>query len=439
MASKLKDKIEALKPGSSTDAADTTSISSSNGSNSDTTTEKYMLRVSAGPSYDVSTHKPVIVNGDVPTAFENEYMTTKVKVRIRNYKGLPRTSLSHSPYFDDAKHVKDQYSIGFSFVPKRDIPAAGTVWGNDFDHPIRDRLPPGINQAVWIVKEFIDQGIECDAYADEPWLFAPALDCWFILRIGEIMIEEQKRDIPHVSESEPLVEGADGSGVELRKRLGLPDSSDKRRKHFVKPAASESFTFEKDRLYEGDFFNPYIDFSKYSLKLPGFTLKCIKYINDKTHNLRYVFKNRINGEVYFVVVITLLFGEELEQALREEGERSRSASSDDSTAEAAVDVVDERDGAFVDGAIIDGGTVGNATVDEAIVDDAAFDEATVVEDTVENTTVDETDEATVAGASINEGHEDKAQPEVELVDGVKAMGLQLDENKDSANPATTIS
>jgi hypothetical protein len=258
MASKLKDKLQGLTPGNH--EADSASVSS-NGSGSETPTEKYILRVSAGPSYDTSTHKPVIVNGDTPTAFENEYMTTKVKVRIRNYKGLPRTSPSHSPYFDDPRHSKDQYSIGFSFVPKRDIPAAGTVWGNDFDHPVRDRLPPGTNYAIRIVKEFIDPGIECDAYADEPWLFAPALDCWFMMRIGEIMTEEQKKDIPHSSEAHPLEEGADGSGQEVRKRLNLPENSEKRRKYFVKPQASESFTFEKDRLYEGDFFNPYIDFS----------------------------------------------------------------------------------------------------------------------------------------------------------------------------------
>jgi hypothetical protein len=54
----------------------------------------------------------------------------------------------------------------------------------------------------------------------------------------------------------------------------------------------------------------------------------IKYINDKTHNLRYVFKNTATKEVYFVVVITLLFGEDLDQALREEDERSRDASRD---------------------------------------------------------------------------------------------------------------
>jgi hypothetical protein len=64
----------------------------------------------------------------------------------------------------------------------------------------------------------------------------------------------------------------------------------------------------------------------FSLKLPGFSIKVIKYINDKTHNLRYVFKNTATKEVYFVVVITLLFGEDLDQALREEDERSRNAS-----------------------------------------------------------------------------------------------------------------
>jgi hypothetical protein len=100
---------------------------SAESSGSETTPEKYLLRVSAGPSYDTSTHLPVIVNGDTPTAFENEFMTVKVKVRIRNYNGLPRSSTSHSPYFDDPRHAKDQYSVGFSFVPKKSFSAANTV------------------------------------------------------------------------------------------------------------------------------------------------------------------------------------------------------------------------------------------------------------------------------------------------------------------------
>jgi hypothetical protein len=119
MASRLRDKLSNLGSGGQSDSTDS--------SGSETSREKYMLRVSAGPSYDTSTHKPVIVNGDTPTAFENEFMTVKVKVRIRNYNGLPRESPSHSVYFDDPRHAKDQYSVGFSFVPKKDFNAANTV------------------------------------------------------------------------------------------------------------------------------------------------------------------------------------------------------------------------------------------------------------------------------------------------------------------------
>ncbi|TID26555.1 hypothetical protein E2P81_ATG01025 [Venturia nashicola] len=289
--------------------------------------DKYILRISAGPSYDISTHQYLPVNSEVPTAFENEFMTTKLKVRIRGYNGLPRTSSSHSPYFDHPMHSRDQYSIGFSFVPKKDLDAVHAAWGNDFDHPVRDRLPPGFNYALEIVKKVIDPAMEVDAYADKPWLWSPALDGFFKLRIGEKLSPEEQRNIPHSAESEPLEEGADGSGKQIREASGMPDNSEKRRKYFMNEENRAKFgVFEKDRLYHADFFNPFIDFNKFALKLPGFSLKVMKYINDKTHVLRYVFKNRQSDEVYFVVNITLLFGDDVAPALQEEDERSREAS-----------------------------------------------------------------------------------------------------------------
>jgi len=42
----------------------------------------------------------------------------------------------------------------------------------------------------------------------------------------------------------------------------------------------------------------------------------LRYIDDKTHKLRYVFKNKESGDVYFVVVFSLLYGEELQEALK---------------------------------------------------------------------------------------------------------------------------
>lgn len=66
------------------------------------------------------------------------------------------------------------------------------------------------------------------------------------------------------------------------------------------------------------------------LKLPGFSLKVIKYVGDKTHCLRYVFKNRTTGDMYFNVNFTLLWGEELQRALEKDGsnpDQERTASS----------------------------------------------------------------------------------------------------------------
>lgn len=183
---------------------------------SDIENSKYLLRVTAGPSYDPSTHSPVIVNGGVPTVIENEHIKAHIKVRIRNYTGLPLHAPTTSPYFSTESRTREQYSIGFSFVPKHDIAGDEATWGNDFDHPVRDRLPPGFGIAVRIVKEFIDPSIELDAYADEPWLYAPALTSFFAMRVGEKKsLEEwgEAADLPDVEEDDPILEGADGRFV----------------------------------------------------------------------------------------------------------------------------------------------------------------------------------------------------------------------------------
>ena len=279
--------------------------------------DKYRLLITAGPSYDTSTHQIVHVNTDTPTHIENEFIRADVKVRIRDFKGLPSTSPSSSPYFDDSLHSKDQYSVAASFVPKQDLESKDLIWGNDFDHPVRDRLPPGFNTAFRIVKEFIDPGLECDAYADEPWLYGPALSCWFGFKVGDKLSDGAT--IPEATEAEDVLrEGGDGSGAEIRSQLGVPENNEKRRKHFLSRPNREQLVFEKDRLYSFDFYNPYLDFGNFALKLPGFSIKVIKYIDDKSHTLRYVFKNRENGDVYMCVNFNLLWGEQLETALKED-------------------------------------------------------------------------------------------------------------------------
>lgn len=291
--------------------------------------DKYRLLVTAGPTYNQKQHRVVPVNTDDPIIIDNDFITAKIVVRVRNFRGLPSVSPASCSYFDDPLHEKDQYSIGFSFVPKRDIPSVNTVWGNDFDHPIRSRLPPSfiINTAFRIVKDFIDPGLEIDAYADEPWVYGPSLSCWFGLRIGDKVNEDASAEpadmatvaahpaFPAPSNEHVLTEGADGSGVAVRESLNLPENNEKRRKFFLDAAHRETFVFEKGRCYAADFYNPYIDFGNFLLKLPGFNLKVIKYVEDKTHCLRYVFKDRETGDVFFNVNFHLLWGDQLTQAL----------------------------------------------------------------------------------------------------------------------------
>ena len=114
-------------------------------------------------------------------------------------------------------------------------------------------------------------------------------------------------------------EGADGTGEEIREEALIPSDSAARKKFFLTESNRDTFTFETGRLYQSDFGNPYLDFNDFSLKLPGFSLNVIRYVDSKTHELRYTLKNKTSGEIYCVVLFTLLFGGEFGEAEMEAG------------------------------------------------------------------------------------------------------------------------
>jgi hypothetical protein len=258
---------------------------------------------------------------------ESDLVTCYLKVRIRDYHGLPHGSPSSSPYFDHKLHTSDRYSVAYSFVPKKDLSGADIVLGFDYDHSIKHQLPPGFKYAMKIATSMLDPGLYSDAYCDEPYLYGPALSGLFTLNIGEktdvVSATEQLQQLDQQTGG-VVEEGGTGSGQTIRKQHNIPSKWKKRRKHFLDASALGSFTFEKGRMYHADFFNPHLDFANFSLRLPGFSISVAKYIDEKTHHLRYVLKNRSTGEVLFVVFFKLLFGEELEQTLEsKKGEEKR--------------------------------------------------------------------------------------------------------------------
>jgi hypothetical protein len=169
-----------------------------------------------------------------------------------------------------------------------------------------------------IATGMLDPGLYSDPYSDNPYLYGPALSGLFTLNIGDLTSEVSAQDQLTDLEQETggvVEEGATGSGHAVRSSLHLPSKWKKRRKHFLTAANLEKFTFEKGRMYHADFFNPYLDFANFSLRLPGFSISIAKYIDEKTHHLRYVMKNRRTDEVLFVVFFKLLFGKELQGTL----------------------------------------------------------------------------------------------------------------------------
>ena len=50
--------------------------------------EKYILRVTAGPGYDESTHVVLPTNTESPTTIISDHCTASITVRVQNFRGL---------------------------------------------------------------------------------------------------------------------------------------------------------------------------------------------------------------------------------------------------------------------------------------------------------------------------------------------------------------
>ena len=175
-------------------------------------------------------------------------------------KGLPHGSPKTSPYFSSAPHTNDQYSIAFTMIPHKTISGNALVFGNDFDYPIKDRLPPGSGTALNIVRWAIDPGLDGDVYSDKPHLYGPLLSSINLLRVGD-KVEGDKYEIPVTFHEDGISEGGLGEGEKVREEKGVPHDANQRKKWFLTEDKRKQWEWEAGRVYQGDFFNPYIDFN----------------------------------------------------------------------------------------------------------------------------------------------------------------------------------
>jgi hypothetical protein len=115
--------------------------------------------------------------------------------------------------------------------------------------------------ATWL----IDPGLEGDPYADKPHLYGPALSSLNVFRIGEKVSEKacenERGKLPATVNDNVIQEGADGDGETIRSEMSIPADAEKRKKYFLQEKHRHGFEFEEGRVYQADFFNPYIVFN----------------------------------------------------------------------------------------------------------------------------------------------------------------------------------
>ncbi|CAK7206166.1 hypothetical protein SEUCBS139899_008951 [Sporothrix eucalyptigena] len=333
--------------------------------------DDFRIRVTAGTAYDPATHVQVRVNDPTPLYLQGEGGDVWLNVRIKNHKGGEGDDLRSTPYFDAEPHKTndDTYGMGVYFIPKAEdddkgISGSDLQWGNDFDEPLRDRLPPGFGAALRIVKWWIDPGLEGDPYADKPYLYGPALSSFnrVYAALGDVDDEqseessewsedskyddersEDKKDKTEnrkddkknnktqeesersEDQKEPthlirddlglwFDEGGDAGGQAYRESIGCPDADadgggKARMKWALGTPPKAQWTWRYGQGYGLDFYNGYLDFADLTLRLPGFYLPLLRYYaSEKAEKtcLRYVLRHRQTGRVYLVVVFSLV-------------------------------------------------------------------------------------------------------------------------------------
>ncbi|KDN41693.1 DUF1769-domain-containing protein [Tilletiaria anomala UBC 951] len=302
------------------------------------------LNVSAGP--DASSLSTLYVNSDLnPTLVSSAHFHGRIAVRIKHFTGdVPegKERVAEAKYFEEGHGKGMTWSIQVQGRFLKDISTDDLVFGNEFDRPIKDRLPWGTAVALEAAK-FIDPNLEHDLYSDKPWAFSPFVatmtrisavklssepsssgsdvqeefrtTAWPVFPSPEnsnasdpaYVLDDLSPLIPYPTSSDAAkdVDIDDATLNDLKGGTG-PDSAPQahktRARWFGDRAHRQSIKVTPEHVLTADFCNSFIDFNTLRLELPytggmGFDLK--KYWDGQP--VRYVCKDKSDGTVFFFI------------------------------------------------------------------------------------------------------------------------------------------
>ncbi|GAO50435.1 hypothetical protein G7K_4561-t2 [Saitoella complicata NRRL Y-17804] len=249
------------------------------------------LKVSAGASKDCTKLTLVSVNDDDdPTKILGPHFDGELVVRIRDFTGVAPNGKQPQGLSDYFMGTQDTFSLQWKGRFKGDWTADDIVFGNDFDHPIKDSLPTSTSLGLKALS-WIDPTLETDLYGNKPWALSPLLSTMNIINASPC--DEAGGALHRITE--------DASAL-----TGEQQDAAARRTWFANQVNRKKTTIPEDMTIQGDFSNPFVDFKSISAHLPyvNLNISILQYWDGQP--LRYVCRTRNDQTIFFVVLLELV-------------------------------------------------------------------------------------------------------------------------------------
>jgi len=270
--------------------------------------DDFIMEIRCGSSINIEELETVIVNDETSHVhINNQFYEGYVKVRLRDYDGLPvdsnkMTLHPNSPYFNNNSGLSSIEISGiFKNGPLKDgaWPASDIYFGNHFNSPLN--LPPG----YLIIKKFatyFDPGLKMELDIPKPYAHSPLLVTLNTVNITKLNADESVPKTLPATEGRPLKE--DCKIIPELEHIN-DNYGSHRRQILSKSETLENVKLNSDTLVRGDFYNPYLDFNKRGIKIPLLTIPIMRYWGGQP--LTYVCRSLSNpkGNIFFVVSIIL--------------------------------------------------------------------------------------------------------------------------------------
>ncbi|KAI9032520.1 hypothetical protein CLU79DRAFT_693420 [Phycomyces nitens] len=236
-------------------------------------TSTHSLRVTVGSSVD--TLRQVHINQDSqPIRLQTAVFDGYLVVRLKGFS-------NPSAYFDTHD---DKFCIQIIGRFLKDLTADDILFGNEFDAPLK--FPIGSSVAFKFATWF-DPGLKLDLYSEHPQAFSP-----LIVTMNRLAVQKMPLPVWPNSQGQAVAEDISELGLDIK-------TPEMRKTYFSDPAHRQAVNITKDQVWSMDFCNPYLDFKKCIMCLPGFEVNVLRYWDGQP--LRYVAKTRDNSTVFFIV------------------------------------------------------------------------------------------------------------------------------------------